>query len=117
MTSTQDPPRAPESHYGVRRCSGCASDFGGRSVVGGRASRFRRYEDRLEIDAHDVGWSRVGDGGLGGGSAGRAGRRERGRLGGPGADGVTVDCTGGNESFVTFAIQAAKNSKGPSCAQ
>ena len=72
-------------------------------------ARFRRYEDRLETDAHVVGWSRVGDGGLGGGFAGRAGRRERGRLGGPGADGVTVDCTGGNKSFVTFPIQAAKN--------
>lgn len=109
MTSTQDPPRAPESRYGVRRCSGCASDFGGVPVVGARVARFRRYEDRLATDAHVVGWSRVGDGGLGGGFAGRAGRRERGRLGGPGADGVTVDCTGGNKSFVTFPFQAAKN--------
>jgi hypothetical protein len=63
----------------------------------------------LGTDAHDVGWARVGDGGLGGGAAGRAGRRERGRLGDPGADGVTVDCTGGNKSFVTFPIRAAKN--------
>jgi hypothetical protein len=43
MTTTQDPPRAPESHYGVRRCSGprsnnedaievaCAGEPGARS--------------------------------------------------------------------------------------
>ena len=109
MTSTQDPPRAPESQYGVRRCSGCASDFDGVPVVGARAARFRRYEDRLGTDGHDVGWSRVADGRLGGGSAGRAGRRERGPLGGPGADGVTVDCTGGHQSFATFPLQAAQS--------
>src|ERR1017187_1198512 len=109
MTTTQDPPWAPESHYRVCRCSGCASGFDRVPVVGARAARFRRYEDRLGTDAHDVGWSRVGDGGLGGGAAGRAGRRERGRVGDPGADAVTVDCTGGTKSFVTFTIQAAQN--------
>ena len=109
MTTTQDPPRPPESRHGVRRCSGCTSDFDGVPVVGARGARFRRYEDRLGTDAHHVGWSRVRDGGLGGGAAGRAGRRESGRLGDPGADGVTMDCTGGNESFVTSTIQAAQN--------
>jgi hypothetical protein len=50
MTTTQAPPRAPESHYRICRCSDCASDFDRVPVVGARTARFRRYEARLGTD-------------------------------------------------------------------